>query len=202
MLPADPEGELTPMNYFTPDLFVRLQNLQDQTSNEDWERAVEKYDDYLRSIRSRLPRSLRQIVEEFYLHDAEVLCMSQRGKTLSVTLQLEPPAESLLVLNYSLLGDPEINRSALPAEYRADYAAWLYDEVEVERPLPREARQKGKKNGRATDDRRVPVYSHKMLLSNGWEVSVRFRSLRLSRPKALIPGPGPEEAPLSVPRSA
>lgn len=202
MLHADSEGDLTAMNYFTPDLFVRLQNLQDRTANDDWEKAVEKYDAYLRSIRSRLPRSLRRIVEELYLHDAAVLCMSRRGKTLSVTLQLEPPAESLLVLNYSLLGDPEINRSALPAEYCADYAAWLYDEVEVERPLSAAPRQKGKKNGRATEDRPVPVYSHKILLSNGWEVSVRFRVLRLSRPTALIPCVRPDEASLRVPRSA
>src|SRR5262245_35512936 len=113
------------MNYFTPDLFVRLQNLQDRTANEDWEKAVERYDAYLRSIRSRLPRSLRRIVEELSLHDAEVLCMSQRGNTLSVTLQLDPPAEALLVLDYSLVAEPKINRSALPAEYCADYPAWL-----------------------------------------------------------------------------
>src|SRR5262245_34621523 len=105
----DPEGDLIAMRYFTPNLFVRLQNLQDRTASEEWERAVEKYDTYLRGIRPRLPRSLRRIVEELYLHDADVLCMSRRGNTLSITLQLEPPAESLLVLDYSLVADPEIN---------------------------------------------------------------------------------------------
>jgi hypothetical protein len=190
------------MNYFTPDLFVRLQNLQDQSANQDWENAVEKYDAYLRRIRSRLPRALRQIVEELFLHDAEILCMSRRGKTLSITLQLEPPAESLLVLNYSLVADPKINYSALPAEDCADYAAWLYDEIKVERPIAATARQEGNKNGRTTEERSVPVYSHKILLSNGWEVSVRFRALRLSRPTALIPCAGSDEVSLRVPRSA
>jgi len=192
------------MRYFTPDLFVRLQNLQDRTASEDWERAVEKYDTYLRSVRSRLPRSLRRIVEELYLHDAEVLCMSRRGNTLSITLQPEPPGESLLVLDYSLVADPEINHSALPAEHRTDYVAWLHDEVKIERSLSAATCQKPKKHGRAIGNSSVPVYSHKILLSNGWEVSVRFHAFRLSQPKGLLPrpGPNPDEAQASVPQSA
>jgi hypothetical protein len=192
------------MKYFTPDLFVRLQDLQDRTASKDWEKAVEDYDAYLRRVRPRLPRSLRRIVEDLFLHDAEVLCMSRRGNTLSVTLQLEPPAESLLVLNYSLVADLIINRSALPADVCTDNVAWLHDEIKVERPIAATAGQRMRKNGRESDERSVPVYSHTILLSNGWEVEVRFRGLRLSRPKALIPCSrrNSDEEPVGVPRSA
>lgn len=175
------------MNYFTTDLFVRLQNLQDRTANEDWEQAVGKYDAHLRRIRSQLPRSLRRIVEEFSLHDAEVLCMSRRRDTLSISLQLDPPTEFLLVLEYVLVAEPEINPSALAVDYCSDWAGWLYDEVEVERP--RSGTRAAPKNGRAAAGASGAVYVHRILLGNGWEVALRFRHVRLSRPQALIPGP-------------
>lgn len=130
--------------------------------------------------------------------------MSRHGDKLSITLQLDPPTDSLLQLEYALVAEPTIDRSALPAEDRTDYVEWLYDEIKMERSTSPTARRKPVKNGRAVAEKPTPVYSQKILLSNGWEVSLRFRRFRLSQPKALLPSPGPSasEAVSSMTRTA
>jgi hypothetical protein len=172
------------MHYFTPGLFVRLQDLKDEGAVIEWDRAVERYAARLREIGPRLPRPLRRAAQGFKLHDADVLSMSRRGDTLCVTLQLDPPAEFLLALTYSLVEEPRVNRSALPPEYRTPQPAWLYDEVGIAEPRPAPPRRRagGRRGAKAP-----PVYSHDVLLSNGWEVGLRFSRVRLSQPMALLP---------------
>jgi hypothetical protein len=33
----------------------------------------------------------------------------------------------------------------------------------------------------------TPTFTHDILLSNGWEVRLRFRSMNVTRPAALLP---------------
>jgi hypothetical protein len=160
------------MKYFTPELFARTQNLADHAAVREWERASVAYTTTLTEVSRHLPRSLRRIIEEFHLHDADVLSMSRTGETLAITLQLEPPDNSLLVLTYSLVESPQIDHSALPSEYRAEQPAWLYDEIGLSEP------------GAA-----ALLFTHHILLSNGWEVRLKFRKFKLSRPETLLPLP-------------
>lgn len=168
------------MQYFTPDLFVRFQNFQGERAlnavHAEWDRAIDLYRARLRELEGILPRSVRRLVKEFALHDAAILAMERGPRaTLTITLRLDPPQPFLLVLTYSLLGDPEINRSALPAEFRSLTPLWLYDELDSGGTIP-------PSSGRT-------IYTHDILLSNGWEVKIQFWKLAVSQPEALLPAP-------------
>jgi hypothetical protein len=73
-----------------------------------------------------------------------------------------------VVLAYSLAEPVEIVEDALPEAVRSRPLQWLYDELDV---APTEDAQ---------------TFSHSILLSNGWEVKVRFRSVTVTRPVSLL----------------
>src|SRR5262245_28787525 len=95
------------MQFFTPERYLRLGNLDDRqaflSANEDWEKAVQGYQAHLERIRGKLPARLRQLVQSVALHDARVLDMwqGQRSK-YSITLLPESDPSRLVVLAYSL----------------------------------------------------------------------------------------------------
>ena len=63
----------------------------------------------------------------------------------------------------------EIIEDALPEAARSRPLQWLYDELDVA-PAGAEA----------------GTFLHSILLSNGWEVKVRFRSVTVTRPVSLL----------------
>jgi hypothetical protein len=176
------------MNYFTPKLFVRLQDVRDEAAIQDWEQAVRDYAASLGGILPRLPASLRQMLKKLPLHDADILSMTRLKDTLSITLRPELSGE-LLVLSYTLVEGPSINRSALPPEHCTEQVAWLYDELGLELvsgpPNWQTAADRVRGDGRAT------ICTHSILLSNGWEVRLKFRRFKLLRPETFIPSPPP-----------
>ena len=170
------------MKHFTPERYLALGNLDDerafQAAQEAWERALSDYRDQVQRIRKQLPRGLRSLVESVYLHDAQVLAMHQIEEDFVVTLQPPSDPERLAVLGYSLVEEPIIEQNVLPPERRREPIQWLYDELDLDRPegprgLPNPA-------GR-------PTIRHNILLSNGWEVILRFRSAWVKRPLRVIP---------------
>ena len=69
-------------------------------------------------------------------------------------------------------------------QYRTEYVAWMYDEIGLGEPVmhrPSGRRRTNQENGQ------VPVYYHNLLLSNGWELFLRFRQLKITRPQQLLP---------------
>jgi len=178
------------MKYFTPELLERLQDMRDEAAVEQWERAARDYASSLKENLAQFPAPLRRLTNEFRLHDAEVLSVTRAGDTLSITLRPELSG-SLLILSYTLVKSPFISRSALPQEHRTEYVSWLYDELAVERVpgppswLTAADRERG--------DDRVTVYTHSILLSNGWELRLTFRKFKLSRPETLIPPAPPTD---------
>jgi hypothetical protein len=174
------------MNYFTPKLFVRLQDVRDEAAIQDWEQAVRNYASSLGDILPRLPAALRRLLKEFPLHDADVLSMTRLKDTLSITLRPELSSD-LLILSYTLVEGPTINRSALPPEHCTEQVAWLYDELGLELvsgpPSWLTAADRARGDGRAT------IGTHSILLSNGWEVRLKFRKFKLVRPETFIPCP-------------
>ena len=171
------------MKYFTPERYLALGNLRERqaflAAHSDWERAIQGYKDRLSKIRSDLPAALRQLVESTYLHDARVLDMwPGRRSRFTITLHPESDPSRLVVLVYSLEEPPTIERDVLPTEVCSTPVAWLYDELDVERPT----------GGRIKPScRKPPLFTHNILLSNGWEVRLRFRQVAVSRPLSLIP---------------
>jgi hypothetical protein len=162
------------MKYFTPDLYVRLQNREPDAmdaADSDWEAATQRYDDYLQSILPELSLPIRQLLEGYYLHDAEVLSAGRQGDCFVIVLQLDVPPNDLLSITYTLIAEPRIDRSALPAEYRSPRMTWQYEELEV--CGSGEARH----------------YRQAILFSNGWEIQVPFREVRLVSVQPIYPCP-------------
>ncbi|HEX5271557.1 MAG TPA: hypothetical protein VFW33_13765, partial [Gemmataceae bacterium] len=120
------------MQYFTPQLFVRLQDLCDDSAAREWDRVTGEFAASLADILPQLPAPLRRLAKEVPLHDADVISMTRHKDTLSVTLRPELPGD-LLVLAYELVENPVVNRSALPPEHRTEHVAWLYDELGLDR---------------------------------------------------------------------
>lgn len=162
------------MKYLTPDLYIRLQDREPEAmdaADAAWADAVQRYDGYLQSILPELPSAVRQLLEGYYLHDAEVLSAGRQGDSFVILLQLDVPPNDLLSLAYTLTAEPPIDRSALPAEYRSPRMAWQYDELEV------------------CGDGEARHYRHTILFSNGWEILVPFRDVRLATVQPIYPCP-------------
>ncbi len=186
------------MKYFTPERCLRLGNLDDEAAflaaQEEWEKALSDYREQLQRIRQTLPPDLSKMVESVYLHDAPVLAMYKNENTFSITLQPPSDPERLAVFDYSLVEEPTIVQDVLPLEWRREPIQWLYDELDLDWPekpcgLP------------VLSDK--PTMRHNILLSNGWEVTLHFRSAQVKRPIRLIPVVSePADSPAAESRSA
>lgn len=161
------------MKYFTPELYTRLQQPGPEemdAADVAWEDAVRLYEEHLQAVRPELPEAVRHLLDDCYLHDADVLSMGRQGGTFVVVLRLAVPPHNLLVLTYDLTGAPAIDTAALPGEVRSPRVQWLFDEI-----------------GRVTGD--PAAYTHMILLSNGWQVCLTFQAVHVLAAQALLPVP-------------
>jgi hypothetical protein len=162
------------MRYFTPERFVRLQNLDAGSVTaalEDWDRAVRDYSEAIARAEPCLPAPLRQFVVGS-LHDAVLLGSWRQSDRLHLLLRPGLPGEPLVLLAYRLVEPPWVNTSALPPNYRTPRTDWLYDEIGIE-----------------SDG----TFSHSILFSDGREARLRFTEFEYSRPEAaeeLLPANG------------
>jgi hypothetical protein len=166
------------MKFFTPELYTRLQaSGPDEMDAADaaWEQAADRYDQRLRTIRPALPDSLRHLLEDYYLHDADVLTMGREGHTFVMALQLETPPRKLLIITYTLAGEPIIEPASLPPEHCSPRVQWLCDEIDLV-------------------DGEKPHFTHDILLSNGWHVQLSFRDVHVVEAQALLPRQAPVSA--------
>jgi hypothetical protein len=164
------------MKYFTPDLIARGQTDDNRVLNEVeaiWDERCERYNAYLASIRDELSPGLRHIEDNYYLHDAQVRGMGCRDGMFVVMLQLDTPPHSLLTFTYELVEPPRIDPQILPESARSqgEVVEWQYEEIEKAPGEP-------------------PTWRQSILLSNGWEVVVHFRDVKIEEMQALLPAPG------------
>jgi hypothetical protein len=85
----------------------------------------------------------------------------------------------LVVLTYSLEEPAAVEPDVLPESVRSEPVAWLYDELDVQG------------NTRGGE----PAFTHRILLSDGREIGLRFRNVLVKRPVPLVPvapADGPE----------
>jgi hypothetical protein len=161
------------MNYFTPERYLALQDFTSEeaqnAADAAWEDAVDAYEASLATIRPRLSPSVRELLEGHFLHDAEVLSIGQQEGHFVVVLQLDTPPHDLLTICYELLDEPAIDREALPAAQRSPRPRWLCDELEL------------------VDEGGAISCRHSILLSNGWELRLRFRDVRLTLAQSVYP---------------
>ena len=165
------------MRYLTPERLAALQDHSDKqrflAALDDWEDAVSAYQEQLRRIHESLPAGLRQLVDTVALHDAKVIDISQ-GQRSRFTIILEPESDPArqVVLAYSLSAPVEIKEDALPEAVRSRPLQWLYDELQIVQP--------------GENGKQPQAFAHSILLSNGWEMTVRFRSVTVTRPVSLL----------------
>jgi hypothetical protein len=163
------------MKYFTADLLLRFGSEDSavaQAALEEWEEVSARYNASLQAIKESMPADLAHILESYYLHDAKVRGMGKKGRSFVIVLQLDTPPHSLLTFTFDLTGEPRINVSALPRDLcsTGEVVEWQYDEVERVAGEP-------------------PTWSWSMLFSNGWEVALSFRDVRVQEVQAWIPTP-------------
>lgn len=151
------------MKYFTPDKYATLQDCSNaaamDAADAAWQASVEAYDQYRKEILSRVPETVRRLEEGYFLHDADVLSIGRQGSAFVLVLQLDAPPNQLLTIAFELVGEPIINRAALPTHLRSPAMQWQYEELEL---LNREG---------------SGSFLYSILFSNGWEVQVPFREL-------------------------
>jgi hypothetical protein len=169
------------MRYFTPQLFVRLQECHDASTfgavNAAWEQAAQQYWAQLQQLTPELSRDLRRFVCWGSMHDARVLEIGTMRQ---------------LSLTYSLVDAPVIDRTALPGEHQSLPTSWLYDELERDSEMLFNVRLRIQ--DRASDLPAPataqagwrPIFLHSILLSNGWEIRLRFHRLAATRTTSLF----------------
>jgi hypothetical protein len=162
------------VKYFTSDRLARLQDRSHETSFlaalEDWEQAMAAYRNRLMEVRAGAPPEVQQLIDIAPLHDARVLDMWWGGRSqFTITLRPESDPSRLVVLTYSLLTPPTV-QEVLPAAIRSEPIAWLYDEVDA-----------------ADKTHEGPAFVHRILLSDGREVTLNFRNVLVERPVSFVP---------------
>jgi hypothetical protein len=171
------------MKYFTKNLIERYGSPDDRVAHaadDEWEIATDRYEAYLQTIRPDMPEPVRQLLDGFYFHDARVLSMGRRDETFVISLQLDVPPKELLTLTYTLVGPPDVNKEPFDDGQSTPAPWWLYEEIE----------QVG------TGDRKH--FIHSILFSNGWEISLPFRDVQVSRAEPVYPLPATAFVPAST----
>src|SRR5262249_20816933 len=112
------ESEEAGMKYFTPELLSHFQSADDdlfEKAHDDWERAIGRSERRWKKIRSAFPAAVQQFNDDqVCLHDAELLTIGQEGERLVIVAQPEPPARTMVVLTFTLDGEPLVDPTALP----------------------------------------------------------------------------------------
>jgi hypothetical protein len=192
------------MKYFTPELLSLgwsgdRRGLDEQETR--WEEAGERYAQYLAQVRDGFPKGLRRLFSRYYLHDSAVYRIGQNDRAFLIELQLDTPPHSLLTVRYRLLRPAEVNKESLLPAGRSQGTAvrWLYAEVErltTEQVLDSATAatwvkeewlaQADRSNGEI--ETTWPFWVHRVLLSNGWELTVPFHDLEVREYEPLLQG--------------
>jgi hypothetical protein len=151
------------MNYFTPELHMRLQEADADrmdAADEAWESALAGYQERLKSVRAKLPPSAREFLDRGRLHDAEVLWMGQALPFFGILLRLDPPSTATVGLTYFAVREVKYKKGDIPLQFAGSPMQWMYDEVDL-----------GEQEG---------CFRHSVLFSNGSELEVEAREVHLA----------------------
>jgi hypothetical protein len=161
------------MKYFTPDLLERFGSADDAVAgpaNDEWERALERYEQYMESIEPELPEHIREFTK-LLLHDAIIWSIARQGDKLIMVMRKDIPPRDVVILTYSLIAEPVINKEVLPSKEWGTVMDYMYDEFEL-------VQQRGRK-----------TYAQSILFGNGWEMSLRFSDVQVTLAEPVYPLP-------------
>ena len=175
------------MKYFTRDLIEHYGCLDDEavfrSAEAEWEARLARYEAGLKSIEPELPEHIR-VFTRLLLHDAIVWSIARQGEKLIMVLRKDVPPKDVVILTYTLIEEPVIDRDALSPDYRGEVMDYKYDEFELIRDC-----------GQRT-------YAQSILFGNGWEMSLRFSDVQVSLAQLVYPLPGTVFVPASAPAVA
>jgi hypothetical protein len=188
------------MRFFTPDLLARFGSEDDQVADvaqEEVDIRTEEYVRALHEIAPKLPPRFRDLLEQFYLHDARVISQqgfvpndlesienslrvgtpltwsnpgaeNHRTPSFWLHLQLDLPPGEILVLQYrSVLFEHAEVHESLIEE--CPYLEWLHDEVEL------------------VQSDECTEFRHSILFTRGLELRLRFKDFDFATLKPMEP---------------
>jgi len=171
------------MKHFTRDLIERYGSPNEavaRAADAEWEQALERYEEGLQSIEAQLPEHIRAFTK-LLLHGALVLSVARQGDKLILVLRKDIPPRDVVILTYTLIGEPAIDSDALPPDRRTSVMEYLYDEFEL------------------VSDGGRQTYAQSILFGNGWELSLRFSDVQVSVGEPVYPPPGVTFVPAPTP---
>jgi hypothetical protein len=161
------------MKYFTPELFIRLQGSDPaamDAADAAWEAAEERYEQHLQELGPALAPILKRF-EGVLLHDATVWGISRQGDQFVIVLHKDIPPRDVVTLTYTLAAEPWLTQDALPPQLCSRVMRFECDEFDV---VPADGQ---------------PYFAHSILFSNGWEIRLPFRDVRVSLAQPIYPLP-------------
>jgi hypothetical protein len=159
------------MNYFTPALIKRMNDPDIHvvvSALEEWETQLAAYERRLKALGPKLPRSIKRYLHGVHLHDAdfcgalETKGRSRRHAKLSLLFRQR---DQMVTLQYDLIGPLKIKRP-LTREHWTTRPLLGYDEFEL---------------GRGGQ------WEHRILLSTGEELTMRFTKFQVIQGNWLLP---------------
>jgi len=161
------------MKYFKPELLARYRSSDDGVADaaaKEWEEATAAYQARFKSVRGKLPASVRRLCSKSSLHDAGVLGVARndRKPLFGILLRLEGShgqSGEVLELSYHPVVGPkggiEITTHA-SSQSKVRRGVWvLYDEFDI--------------------NEEHAFFTHSLLLCDGREIEIRFHNLTVRR---------------------
>jgi hypothetical protein len=202
------------MRFFTPQLYQRFNSLDDaeaDRANDEWEGAIQAYQQHLGSLRDRMPSQVAKLAD-LDLHDARILSRAEEiqaggpfffhdfpiplpiSNWSAVALITVRHEGDLVSLIYCLWDRLRVRPAPDEWTFSKLKEHWLYDEVD------------------AVSERRGPSspgpFLHRILLSTGVELEIPFTTViihRFTLPDEASAGSttqAPSEAPPAIDPSA
>jgi hypothetical protein len=173
------------MKYFTADLLKRFESQDDAVfaaAHDEWDRAIVRWQRRWHKIKDAFPESVRRFeADHVCLHDALLWRMGREGNTFIMVLEKEPPGRDLVILTFTLDGEPKVKETALADKHSAAGVTWRYEEWDL--------------------DRHQRCW-FEVLLSNGWAVKLPFREFQYVLVPQVFPAVQGQTAFAAVPRPA
>src|SRR3954452_6768251 len=82
------------------------------------------------SIEAELPAPIREFTS-LLLHDAIVWSIARQGERLLMVMHKDIPPRDVVILTYTLLEEPVIDKEALSPDHCSTVMDYLYDEFEL-----------------------------------------------------------------------
>jgi hypothetical protein len=158
------------MRFFTPDLYLRYNSRDDAVADiadDDWEQSLLLYKKHLAEFSDEMNSRVRELAESRCLHDAILLSLQEDAPSPRLP---RPYLSPIPVTTISLKSDEviiniiyflwnEVHQSQSPENWPFSKARphWLYDEID-----------------RETRENYLPLYWHRILLSDGRVFAVPF----------------------------